>query len=99
MNLMPVTAIARAKKAIVFDLFHTLTSVESSWGRGLPSTSELLGVDRKAWNEQLLARTREARAIDPGISEARIRAAVENRLTRMAAAVTRIPYETVLVFG
>ena len=91
MNDTPVTAVIRAKKAVVFDLFHTLASVESSWADNLPSTSEFLGVDRNAWNEQLLARSRErltglktdpaaiigdmALAIDPTIPDALIRAA------------------------
>jgi putative hydrolase of the HAD superfamily len=108
-----VAALVRAKKAIVFDLFHTLTSVESSWGNGLPFTSEMLGVSREAWNEQLLERSRDrlvgvktdplaiiaemAHALDPAIPEERIRAATQNRIARMAAAVRDIPAETVRV--
>ena len=111
MNDGAVTAVVRAKKAIVFDLFHALTSVESGWGGGLPCTSEMLGVDQKAWNEQLLVRSRDrlvgvktdpfaiiaemAHAIDPAIPEERIRVATENRMVRFAAAVTNIPAETV----
>ena len=111
MSDTPVTAVIRTKKAVVFDLFHTLTSVESSWGDNLPSTSEFLGVDRKAWNEQLLARSRErltglktdpaaiigdmAHAIDPSVPDALIRAAAEARTARFAAAVTDIPAEAV----
>jgi putative hydrolase of the HAD superfamily len=113
MNKTPVATTVDAKKAIVFDLFHTLTSVESSWGASLPATSELLGVDRRAWNEQLLARSRDrligaktdpfeiiaemALAIDPSIPEDLIRAATENRIARFAAAVTDLPAETVAV--
>jgi putative hydrolase of the HAD superfamily len=108
-----VAEVVAAKKAIVFDLYHTLTSVESSWGGGLPSTSELLGVDRKDWNDQLLVHSRDrlvgaktdpfaiiaemAWALDPAIPEERIRAATANRMARMTAAITNIPSETVIV--
>ena len=47
---MTVASIVDGKKAVIFDLFHTLTSVEASSSQGLPSTSELLGVDVVAWN-------------------------------------------------
>ena len=107
MDDRPAREIVGANRAIVFDLFHTLTSVESSWGGGLLSTSETLGVNREAWNEQLLVRSWDrlvgvktgpfaiiaemAHAIDPAIPEEQIRAATENRIARFAAAVTDIP--------
>jgi HAD superfamily hydrolase (TIGR01509 family) len=113
MNETPVRMLVSAKKAVVFDLFHTLTSIESSWCRDLPSTSEVLGVDRDAWNDQLLVRSRDrlvgaktdpftiiaemARAIDPTLSDERIKAATENRLVRMTGAITDISHETVAV--
>ncbi len=70
----------------------------------------MLGVDRAAWNEQLLEKSRErlvgektdafatiadmAHAINPSISEDAIRAAVENRRKRFKAALVNIPQET-----
>ena len=36
-------------KAIVFDLFHTLTGFESEWS-DLPFTCDVLGIDRRVWN-------------------------------------------------
>jgi putative hydrolase of the HAD superfamily len=67
-------------------------------------------VDRVAWNEQLLEKSRDrlvgakkdpfaiiaemARAIDPSISDEKIRLATENRIIRCADAVTRIPEKT-----
>jgi putative hydrolase of the HAD superfamily len=105
--------VVAAKRAVVFDLFHTLTSVESSSNRTLPSTAELLGVDAAAWNDQMVKKSRErllglktdsfeiiaemARAIDPSVSDERIRHAVENRLARFRAAVLDIPEATVAV--
>lgn len=72
-------------------------------------TSEMLGVSREAWNEQLLECSRDrlaglktdplaiiremAHAIDPTIPEERIRAATENRMRLFAAAVRDIPAE------
>ncbi len=110
---MTVASIVDGKKAVIFDLFHTLTSVEASSSQGLPSTSELLGVDVVAWNEQMMNKSRErlvglktdafeiiaemARAIDPTLSDERIKLASDNRLTRFRAAVLDIPEETVAV--
>lgn len=110
---MTVSSIVCAKKAVIFDLFHTLTSVESSEARGLLSTAEVLGVDRAAWNNQIQKQSRDrllglktdpfqiiadmARAIDPSVDEERIRLATENRMARFRAAVLDIPDETVRV--
>jgi putative hydrolase of the HAD superfamily len=103
----------RSKKAVVFDLFHTLTSLESTWGGGLPMTCEMLGVSHEDWDEQLLLYSRDrlaglktdpfaiirgmAHAIDPSIPEERIRAATENRMIRFAAALRGIPRENIAV--
>lgn len=105
-----VASIVAGKKAVIFDLFHTLTSVEASIGQGLPSVADLLGVDRVAWNEQLTRRSRErlvgsetdpfeivariARAIDPSLSDERIKLAADYRLTRFRTAVLEVPEET-----
>jgi len=106
-----MTDVARfidSKEYLFFDLFHTLTGLESEWS-DLPPTSSFLGVDREAWNEQLLERSRDrlvgklrdpvefigtmARALDPSISEERIREAARIRAARFEQAVTRIPEE------
>jgi len=105
-----VRDIVQQRKAVVFDLFHTLTAIESSWGDGLPFTCEMLGVSREAWNEQLQLHSRArlvgekqdpvqvvtemARAIDPAIADGTIRAAVANRIRRFGAALLDIPDET-----
>jgi len=105
-----VPSIIRAKRAVIFDLFHTLTSLESAWGAGRRMTSEVLGVSREAWDEQLHSKSRDrlvglksdpfeivaemARAIDPSIPGDRIKAATENRIARFAAALHEIPDET-----
>ncbi|MCX6012008.1 MAG: hypothetical protein NTV30_01065 [Chloroflexi bacterium] len=44
--------VVTGKKAVIFDLFHTLTDIESAWP-GTKMTPELLGISRDAWNEQL----------------------------------------------
>lgn len=106
----PVAAIVEAKKAVVFDLFHTLTSLESTWGAGRRTTCEMLGVSREAWDDQLQRKSRDrlvgakkdpfeivaqmARAIDPSISDDQVKAATENRIARFGAALHEIPDET-----
>jgi putative hydrolase of the HAD superfamily len=100
------------KKAVLFDLFHTLTYGESNWSNR-PSTSQMLGVSGKAWNEQLLEKSRwrlageekdpvvtlkkMAHAIDPALSDDLIRKAVENRLIRFEEALVNIPSATLEV--
>lgn len=97
------------KEAIIFDLFHTLTARESTWSSG-PMTSDLLGVSREGWNEQLLEKSKErltgkvkdphifirqmARAINPHIPDELIEKAVKNRIDRMRRALLTIPEST-----
>ena len=96
-------------RAVIFDLFHTLTSADVLRlpGRG---TSEVLGVSREAWNEQLLRYSgdrlrgkitdpfmiiaRMARAIDHTITDKTIREAVENRIERFRRALMSIEDST-----
>jgi putative hydrolase of the HAD superfamily len=98
-------------RGILFDLFHTLTGPESQWA-GWPTTSVLLGIDRKAWNEALLARSRWRLAgeerdpiaivralthlIDPAIGEEEILAATRARIERFRQALIRIPEENLV---
>lgn len=97
-------------KVILFDLFHTLTSVASTHapGRG---TSEILGFSHKAWNDQLLLYSKDrlcgrikdpleimgrmARAIDPSISDQVIKEAIDNRVTRFRYTLLNIPNTTI----
>ena len=95
-------------RGILFDLFHTLTGRESQWAEW-PTTSALLRIDRKAWNEALLARSRWRLAgeerdpvaivralthlVDPSIGEDEIRAATKARIERFREALIRIPEE------
>jgi len=105
----PVIAVVRQKDAVLFDLFHTLTALESTWGDSRVFTHQMLGVSKEAWNEQLLERSRDrltgviddphaivrklAHAIDPTIREEVIEAAVANRIERFAAALVNVPQE------
>jgi putative hydrolase of the HAD superfamily len=100
------------KTAVLFDLFHTLTDLESTWSRG-PMTHEILGLTKEDWNTQLLECSRDrlvgkmtdphqiirwmAHAINPVISEDLIARATENRIKRFAAALVHIPPTTVAV--
>jgi putative hydrolase of the HAD superfamily len=95
--------------AVIFDLFHTLTSADAlrQPGRG---TSEILGVSREAWNEQLLRNSdgrlrgkirdpfmiiaQMARVIDHTISDETIKEAVENRIKRFRYALMNIEDST-----
>jgi putative hydrolase of the HAD superfamily len=105
-----IHSILSIKKAVIFDLFHTLTSLESTGSIG-PGTSQLLGVSREEWNEQLMEKSRErltgeardavsiirnmAHAIDPSISEDVIEKATMNRIERFRSALITIPETTI----
>ena len=97
-------------RAVVFDLFHTLTAPEAEWSR-LPWTSDVLGIDRGIWNELLVSRSRWrltgeqtdpyvivrslAHEIDPTIPEARIQDATRVRIERFRDSLACIPAENV----
>lgn len=97
-------------RAIIFDLFHTLTGPEAEWS-DLPWTSDVLGFDRSTWNELLVSHSRWrlageerdplvivrtlARQIDPTISEERIQHATRVRIQRFRDSFERIPPENV----
>ncbi len=97
-------------QAVVFDLFHTLTAPEAEWS-DLPWTSDVLGIDRGTWNELLVTRSRWrlageemdpytivrtlAHALDPSISDARIREATRVRVQRFKDSLARIPAENI----
>ena len=105
-----LTSTIGSKKAVLFDLFHTLTALESTWSSG-PMTSEILGVPTEDWNRQLLECSRDrvvgsmtdpyeiirrmAHAIDPSIPDDLVRRATENRIRRFAGALVNIPPATV----
>lgn len=104
-----IKSIVASKKAIIFDLFHTLTAPEIVAPYGL-STSKILGLDVIRWNEQLMEKSTErlrglkkdpyeimselAHAINPEISEELIHKAVQNRLTRFRDALVKMPERT-----
>src|ERR1043166_1384665 len=93
-------------RAIVFDLFHTLTGLESEWS-DLPWTSDVLGIDRAVWNTALTVQSRWrvageerdpyriverlARAIDPSITQETLRRAAEVRVPRFRHSLCRVP--------
>jgi putative hydrolase of the HAD superfamily len=96
-------------RAVVFDLFHTLTSADVL---RLPDrgTSEILGVSREDWNRQLFSYSddrlrgkitdpftiieRMAHAIDPKITQKTIAEAVKNRVERFRYALINIQEST-----
>jgi putative hydrolase of the HAD superfamily len=95
-------------RGVIFDLFHTLTAVESEWS-GLPWTADVLGMERSVWNEALLQRSRwrltgevqgpleivraVAHAIDPAISDEVVARATALRQERFRGALANIPSE------
>jgi putative hydrolase of the HAD superfamily len=97
------------KTTVLFDLFHTLTSLESAASGG-PLTSELLGVGRDEWNAQLLEKSRDrltgaekdpyiiiekmAHAINPDIPMSVINEATRNRIKRFERTLINIPAAT-----
>jgi putative hydrolase of the HAD superfamily len=100
------------KKAILFDLFHTLIVIESNI-HNRPMTHEVLGVGKEEWRFQILQNSHEgitgkltdpieiiaglARNIDPDISDEVIERAVENRIALFADAIINVPDETIAV--
>jgi putative hydrolase of the HAD superfamily len=97
-------------RAVIFDLFHTLTGLESEWS-DLPVTSDFLGIDRRAWDRLLRESSRQrltgeqsdpflivrglADQIDPTIADEKIREAVEIRMRRFRHSLQRIPQTNV----
>jgi putative hydrolase of the HAD superfamily len=93
-------------KGAIFDLFHTLTGLESEWS-DLPVTSAVLGIDRRAWDEVLMQNShwrvigelrdpfailrRLTHQVDPSIPEDLIRKAVAIRIERFRHSLARIP--------
>jgi putative hydrolase of the HAD superfamily len=98
----------RAPRGFVFDLFHTLTGMESEWS-DVPSTCQLLGLDYREWDQALVAHSRWrlvgaerdpftvmrrlVDVLDPSIPDARVREAVDCRIRRFHHALRRIPEE------
>lgn len=96
-------------RGVIFDLFHTLTSADIMRVPG-KGTSEILGVSREDWNEQLLVHSDDrlrgkttdpfkivqkmAHAIDPTISVQTIETAVKKRIERFRYALTHIEQST-----
>jgi len=114
MEFTRTSTIIAQKKAIIFDLFHTLTAPEIVSPLGL-STSQILGIDAEVWNRQLTERSTDrlkgveknpyqiiqdlAHAINPEISKELIFKATEHRIKRFDDALKLIPQETVAVLS
>ena len=97
-------------KGVIFDLFHTLTARESQWS-DLPTTSAVLGIDRRLWDELLMERSRWRLAgeerdpyaiistlalqADPTIPDDRIREAVRVRIQRFRDTLIHVPPENI----
>jgi putative hydrolase of the HAD superfamily len=96
-------------RGVLFDLFHTLTGVESE--SDLPPTCAVLGIERRVWDEQLVLRSRwrlcgEERdperiirtlvnEIDPSIPDEVVRRAVDHRVRRFRQTLERVPAKNV----
>ena len=96
-------------KAVVFDLFHTLTAPDAEWS-DLPWTSDVLGISRADRYRALTANSRQrlvdeicdpveivrliAHSIDPGISQDLIARAASFRTQRFIRVLSSIPAST-----
>ena len=103
MNDDSIITVVKHKQALLFDLFHTLTKVESSQSTG-PLTCEVLGVSRDAWNEQVMEKSQDrlvgritdpvliirkmAHAIDPAIPEETIKKAGRKNIVVKSVPIT-----------
>jgi putative hydrolase of the HAD superfamily len=99
-------------KAVIFDLFHTLTAPEAEWS-DLPWTSDVLGISRADWYRALTANSRQrlvgeisdpveivrliAHSVDPGISQDQIGRAASFRTQRFRRVLSSIPASTLHV--
>lgn len=111
---MLVQELISSKNAIIFDLFHTLTSTETASQYGEP-TADTLGLDRIKWNDFLVNNTRDrligkiqdpreiikyiAHSINPDITIEQIELATKNRIHRFTDALLNIPEETLQVLN
>lgn len=98
-------------RAVVFDLFHTLTGKESEWS-DLPWTADTLGIERARWNDLLVVHSRWrlageqrdpfkilsriARHANPAIEDDLIREALRLRTQRFKDCLSRIPQENLV---
>jgi putative hydrolase of the HAD superfamily len=97
-------------RGVIFDLFRTLTGLESEWS-DLPVTSDVLGIDRRVWDEILTTRSRQrltgaqrdpyeivrtlAHEVDPTIPDSRVREAARIRSQWFRHALRRVPEENI----
>ena len=109
-----LASIVSRKKAVLFDLFHTLTSVETACP-DYPGTAKLLGLPPDLWSAQQLRNASDrlvgrvtdpveivrsmAHAIDPTVPEPTIRAAAAGRLEAFAGSMLRPPDESLTLLG
>lgn len=95
--------------ALIFDLFHTLTSLEVSRAPG-NHTAEILGINPDLWNEHWFKDPpdyclglvpveipigRLARQLNPRVTEEQLKTALEVRHQRFRHALTNIESETI----
>jgi putative hydrolase of the HAD superfamily len=94
------------RRAVIFDLFHTLVEVQPEGATGR-TTADILGVDSAEWrsvlwedtHDRLVGRDRDphsivrtiAHRLDPTISDDLIREAVASRLRRFARCLSEVP--------
>jgi putative hydrolase of the HAD superfamily len=105
-----LTAVVGGARAVIFDLFHTLTSASSTWIGG-PTTADILGFSDEEWTRRVFQSPRDrlvgiqrdpvaimtelARSLDPTISDEVIQRAAARRLERFERALTKIPQESI----
>ena len=94
------------KRAVIFDLFHTLTSAEAVAPES-PMTSDILGIGRDEWNRRLLEKSMDrlrgidrdpveiirkmAHSVDPSIPMEVIEKAARNRSEKFRASLAGMP--------
>ena len=101
----PAAGIIRGKKALLFDLFQTLTNTEIR-EHARPHTAELLQIDPELWKDMVFHRSRDrltgrltdpveimrmmVHGIDPAVPIEKIRTAAENRIERFKETLSSI---------
>lgn len=111
MNRLSLQNFIAQKKAVIFDLYHTLTATEITSPDGL-STATILGIEKKLWNEGYMKHSSDrltgkitdpyiiikemAHAIDPSIPDELIRQAVQHRTRRFEEALVFMPESSIM---
>lgn len=114
-NYDSVFEVIENKEAVIFDLFHTLISINTVQSKNIPYTYEILEIERSEWQSYLKKNEFERLTKSDFnffnfiekifedkkeyISNQKIELAINSRLEKFKMALTEIPQEVILVLN